>query len=113
MKFNHRAAQRDRQPQPHTIRYQLGSSFPTFSSSGVPSDSSAGDQPADPGGGRFSKLRQKISAWYAHRLEPRITPITDRSGNTWWQVYDPRTHQQKWLASQDEVMLWLDNEAWF
>lgn len=115
MKFNQREAQRARKPQPHTVRYQLGSvRFPEIpSSSAVPSDTAADDLLAAPAGGWLSRLRQRFSDWYAHRLEPRIIPITDRSGNTWWQVYNPRTHQQKWLSSPDEVMRWLDNEAWF
>lgn len=50
----------------------------------------------------------QISQWWANRREPRITTITDASGQTWWKAYNPCTQELQWLTSEVEVSLWLD-----
>jgi len=54
-----------------------------------------------------------ISQWWATRSEPRITTITDASGQTWWKAYNPRTQELQWLTSEVEVSLWLEAQPSF
>jgi hypothetical protein len=49
-------------------------------------------------------IRQLAPASY----EPKITEEIDQGGQHWWKVYDPYTGRSHWLASEAEVMAWLD-----
>jgi hypothetical protein len=40
--------------------------------------------------------------------ELQIREMTDRAGNTWWNVYDPTTGRSAWLDSEDEVRIWIE-----
>ncbi len=44
--------------------------------------------------------------------EPQITQICDRQGQVWWQVYDPLTGQTKYLDSETEVRIWLEEHPY-
>lgn len=40
--------------------------------------------------------------------EPKIEYHTDRSGGSWWRVYDPITRQSTHYSSENEIRIWLD-----
>jgi hypothetical protein len=44
------------------------------------------------------------------KAEIRAWPASNRSGATWWNVYDPRTGKTYQFASEAEVRIWLDSE---
>jgi hypothetical protein len=44
--------------------------------------------------------------------EPQITQVCDRRGQLWWQVYDPMTGQTKYLDSETEVQIWLEEHPY-
>ncbi|BAU15407.1 hypothetical protein LEP3755_59650 [Leptolyngbya sp. NIES-3755] len=69
----------------------------------------------------FSKLMSAIAlqsksllsyAWKAISTpvssEPRVWQRRDRSGQTYWQVYDPETNRSARLSSEQEVRQWLE-----
>lgn len=111
MKFNDREAQRIREPRQHQVRYQLGSvgTAPRTPSAAAPPVTPTN---APPAASWLGQLMQRYRNWCATRLEPKITTATDSSGQTWWQIYDPRTQKRKYMDSEAEVMRWLDEEAW-
>ncbi|MGF1589024.1 MAG: hypothetical protein ACFCU7_07240 [Pleurocapsa sp.] len=43
-----------------------------------------------------------------NRTEPRVRQKGDRSGNSYWQIYDPVTGSNCSLSSEQEVRTWLD-----
>jgi hypothetical protein len=52
---------------------------------------------------------EKISQDLAKsRVEPHIVQKCDRSGNTYWRVYDPISGSHCSLNSEQEVRSWLD-----
>lgn len=57
----------------------------------------------------LAKLGRVLVAWLAPDTEPTITQVTDRKGQTWWRVDDPRTGKSYWLESETAVMIWLEN----
>lgn len=40
--------------------------------------------------------------------EPRIRQITDRTGQTYWQVYDPQCQRCITCTSEDEIRQWFE-----
>lgn len=40
--------------------------------------------------------------------EPEIQPIIDPSGRRWWCARDPKTGQQTFLESEEEIQIWLE-----
>lgn len=40
--------------------------------------------------------------------ELQIREMSDRVGNTWWHIYDPRTGKTAWLDSENEVLIWIE-----
>ncbi|MBC7972550.1 MAG: hypothetical protein H7Z11_20890 [Verrucomicrobia bacterium] len=42
------------------------------------------------------------------QVEPEIRQTLDQTGQTWWNVYDPRTGQTVFLESEAEVRVWLE-----
>lgn len=40
--------------------------------------------------------------------EPQVWQQRDRSGQTYWQVYDPETSRSASLSSEQEVRQWLE-----
>lgn len=40
--------------------------------------------------------------------EPKAWQIRDRSGATYWRVYDPATNQAHAFSSEAEVRMWLE-----
>jgi hypothetical protein len=43
-----------------------------------------------------------------NRVEPQIVQKCDRSGNVYWQIYDPISGFHCSLNSEQEVREWLD-----
>lgn len=109
MKLNRQEAQRVREPKLHELRQPfegVGSPAKPLAEN-VPSPAAVAPR------GWLGKLRQRVGQWLSTRSEPKITVITDQSGQTWWRAYNPCTQELKWLDSEDEVMLWLDAQAYF
>ncbi|MBW4473630.1 MAG: hypothetical protein KME45_25125 [Stenomitos rutilans HA7619-LM2] len=44
--------------------------------------------------------------------EPEIQQTLDRTGQTWWKVYDPLTGQTAYLESEAEVHIWLEERLY-
>ena len=42
------------------------------------------------------------------RTEPIVKQARDKKGRIWWYVYDPTTGRSAHLASEEEVLIWLD-----
>lgn len=40
--------------------------------------------------------------------EPEVWERRDRQGNIYWFAYDPATGQSAYLASEQEVMMWIE-----
>jgi hypothetical protein len=45
---------------------------------------------------------------FAPTAEPQIYQKRDRSGNTYFKVYDPVTHRSNVFKTEQEVRVWLD-----
>jgi hypothetical protein len=56
----------------------------------------------------WSKLWNFLMTALAQKHELKVTQKKDASGNKWWRVDDPITHQKSEFASETEVMLWLE-----
>lgn len=57
----------------------------------------------------FIKIIARISVYLAKsRIEPKIKQKCDRSGNIYWQIYDPVSGYCFSLGSEQEVRAWLD-----
>lgn len=46
------------------------------------------------------------------RAEPEIRQTLDRTGQTWWKVYDPLTGHTAYLESEAEVQIWLEERLY-
>lgn len=44
------------------------------------------------------------------KAEIRAWRVSNHSGATWWNVYDPQTGKTYQFASETEVRIWLDSE---
>ena len=44
----------------------------------------------------------------ANRIEPHVKQKCDRSGNFYWQIYDPISGSYLFFNSEREVRAWLD-----
>jgi hypothetical protein len=113
MKFNQREAQRVRDPHLHEFPPQPGAvgTPQAIISPTVPPKTTV--TPIRPANRASNYLLRRVQQWFATRSEPRITPVTDPLGQTWWKVYNPRTQTLQWLDSEAEVMIWLDNQPDF
>jgi hypothetical protein len=38
----------------------------------------------------------------------KIWQTSDRNGNTWWHVYDRSTGRSTYVATEDEMRVWID-----
>jgi hypothetical protein len=102
MKTNRQEVQRVRESPLHDLRQPLAA---------VSSPSVAEPSPTISFSGNWlNRLRQGLAQWLVTRSEPQITAIIDRSGQTWWRAYNPRTQDLKWLDSEAEVRRWLDTQ---
>lgn len=55
----------------------------------------------------LAHIRRYLQDIFALNNEPHITEMT-RNGKTWWKVYDPATNESLKLASEQEVLVWLE-----
>ncbi|PSN18254.1 hypothetical protein C7271_13460 [filamentous cyanobacterium CCP5] len=110
MKFNPREAKRIREPQLHELQ------SPSAGTVTAPKTDSAGSMSSPPENhpetplGWWDRLNHRLHQWLVDLLEPRIILAVDPSGQTWWQAYNPRTHEMKWLSSETEARIWLDRQ---
>ncbi|MBT9317385.1 hypothetical protein [Leptothoe spongobia] len=51
---------------------------------------------------------QVLKQWLIVENEISVKQVVDYDGNIWWEVCDPYTRQQKWMASEEEVLVWVD-----
>ncbi|MDX2216406.1 MAG: hypothetical protein SFY66_24290 [Oculatellaceae cyanobacterium bins.114] len=53
-------------------------------------------------------LGQQLLAFLSHGSELQIWQTQNRSGEAWWNVYDPITQQTVRLLSEMEVRIWIE-----
>ena len=53
----------------------------------------------------FKRIRRYL---VANRIEPDVKRKYDRSGNFYWQIYDPISRSYLFFNSEREVRVWLD-----
>ncbi len=102
MKFNRQEAQRSRPS-------SLSEVHPAGRSVGSPQSTTA---PAPTPRHWWSDRRKELERWFAAPSEPTIATMTDAAGQTWWRAYNPQTHELKWLDSETEARLWVDNQPY-
>lgn len=54
-------------------------------------------------------IGRKIVDFFSVNSELQIWQTTEPTGETWWRAYDPVSGQSAWLASEDEVLEWVEN----
>jgi len=58
--------------------------------------------------GRLKRIWDRFVQYCLGYSEPQITLKRDRSGEHYWSVYDPTTHQSLTFWSANEVRIWLE-----
>ena len=53
----------------------------------------------------FQRIRRYL---ITNRIEPDVRQKCDRSGNFYWQIYDPISRSYLFFNSEREVRVWLD-----
>lgn len=56
----------------------------------------------------FGKIWKWLTEFSKPNYEPKIWQTTDNNGATWWNVYDPIAAHTFYMASEEEVLFWLD-----
>lgn len=56
----------------------------------------------------LNRIWQSLIIKLAQKHDLSISQKREASGNKWWKVDDPITHQRADLASEIEVLLWLE-----
>ncbi len=56
----------------------------------------------------FKKALQGLLESLIGSNELRIWQSCDRSGTTWWHVYDPITGKHSSVASEEELRIWIE-----
>jgi hypothetical protein len=60
----------------------------------------------------FYTLLEQLSKSLVEALtavqEPRVWQQRDRTGHSWWHVYDPVTKRSARFATETEVLIWLE-----
>lgn len=54
------------------------------------------------------KIGEVIVNTLAAQEQPRIYAKRNRMGESYWQIYDPRTCHTTYLGSEQETRIWLD-----
>jgi hypothetical protein len=60
----------------------------------------------------MGKLWQQLSRIVIINDNLQIWQKRDRFGNTYWQVYNPRTRQFTSFASETEVRMWIEQQLY-
>jgi hypothetical protein len=63
---------------------------------------------------QWMKQLQQFSQRFISQLttsELIVRQSKDKKGYVWWYVYDPTTERSAYLASEEEVLMWL--EEWY
>ncbi|WP_421658090.1 hypothetical protein [Leptothermofonsia sp. ETS-13] len=55
----------------------------------------------------FIRIWQRLVDAMAISSEPRIWQTIEEDGNVWWNVYNPNTRHTFYMASEEEVLIWL------
>ncbi len=58
-------------------------------------------------------LAQRLIHWLATKPELTVKQKVDRSGNVFWYVYDPTTERTAYLASEEEVRIWIEERFYY
>ncbi len=56
----------------------------------------------------FKKVLQRLIESLIGSNDLRIWQSCDRSGTTWWHVYDPITGKHSSVASEEELRIWIE-----
>ncbi|MCL6436057.1 MAG: hypothetical protein K6T90_17965 [Leptolyngbyaceae cyanobacterium HOT.MB2.61] len=56
----------------------------------------------------FTKIWQKLVDALNANNEPKIWRTIEADGKAWWNVYDSNTGHTFYMASEEEVLIWLD-----
>lgn len=56
----------------------------------------------------IKKLGQRIAEYFTSQSEIKVWQLQDRSGNTYWRVYDPNTNRSATFGSEEEVRIWIE-----
>jgi len=56
----------------------------------------------------IKKLGQRIAEYFTSQSEIKVWQLQDRSGNTYWRVYDPNTNHSATFGSEEEVRMWIE-----
>jgi cation transport regulator ChaB len=58
-------------------------------------------------------LQNLAQAAFNQTEEVKVWQKTDRYGNAYWHVYDPKTGHSVHLGSEEEVMSWIESHYYF
>lgn len=65
-------------------------------------------------GEALSKFFQNIAqATFNQNDEAKVWQKTDRLGNSYWCVYDPKTGHSANFGTEEEVMNWIESHYYF
>jgi hypothetical protein len=56
----------------------------------------------------IKRLGQRIAEYFTSQSEIKVWQLQDRSGNTYWCVYDPNTNRSATFGSEEEVRIWIE-----
>lgn len=56
----------------------------------------------------IKRLGQRIAEYFTSQSEIKVWQLQDRSGNTYWRVYDPNTNRSAVFGSEEEVRIWIE-----
>lgn len=59
----------------------------------------------------LSKLHKRFVVLLTESYEIQIWQRTDRNGQIWWYVYDPRTQRSSVFGSELEVRVWIERQS--
>jgi hypothetical protein len=54
-------------------------------------------------------IGQKVIGFFAVDTEPKIWQITEPTGEIWWRAYDPVSGRSAWLATEEDVLKWVED----
>ena len=58
-------------------------------------------------------LQNLAQVTFNHNEEVKVWQKTDRRGNSYWCVYDPKSGHSAHLGSEEEVMSWIERHYYF
>lgn len=61
---------------------------------------------------QIARLWQVFISVLSHELEPKVTWKRNRQGVSYLRLYDPRTGQHHYFASEQEARIWLEQSRY-